>query len=194
MIAHLRGKLLVKHPNQAIVETAGVGYDVTISVSTFSDLPDTGSEVALCTEVYETLTRDGVAARVVRHNEPMARFYHAPLYNLISRFVPERTKPSYCFAAHYQAGARLERHTDRPQCVWNISVAVDSAPESTCETAWPLFIESRGTPYPVRLGPGDGVLYSGTRNPHWREAQPDRQVSTLMFYHFVPSDFSGDLD
>ncbi len=47
MIAHLRGKLLVKHPNQAIVETAGVGYDVTISVSTFSDLPDTGSEVAL---------------------------------------------------------------------------------------------------------------------------------------------------
>lgn len=47
MIAHLRGKLLVKHPNQAIVETAGVGYDVTISVPTFSDLPGAGSEVAL---------------------------------------------------------------------------------------------------------------------------------------------------
>src|ERR1700739_2587481 len=47
MIAHLRGKLLVKHPNQAIVETAGVGYDVTISVPTFSDLPGVGAEVAL---------------------------------------------------------------------------------------------------------------------------------------------------
>jgi Holliday junction DNA helicase RuvA len=47
MIAHLRGKLLVKHPNQAIVETAGVGYDVTISVPTFSDLPPAGGEVAL---------------------------------------------------------------------------------------------------------------------------------------------------
>ena len=47
MIAHLRGKLLAKHPNQAIVETAGVGYDVTISVPTFSDLPSIGSEVAL---------------------------------------------------------------------------------------------------------------------------------------------------
>src|SRR5215470_5919329 len=47
MIAHLRGKLLVKHPNQAVVETAGVGYDVTISVPTFSDLPAVGSEVAL---------------------------------------------------------------------------------------------------------------------------------------------------
>ena len=47
MIAHLRGKLLAKHPNQAIVETAGVGYDVTITVPTFSDLPAPGSEVAL---------------------------------------------------------------------------------------------------------------------------------------------------
>ena len=47
MIAHLRGKLLAKHPNQAIVETAGVGYDVTISVPTFSDLPAAGTEVAL---------------------------------------------------------------------------------------------------------------------------------------------------
>jgi Holliday junction DNA helicase RuvA len=47
MIAHLRGRLLSKHPNQAVVETAGVGYDVTITVPTFSDLPAVGSEVAL---------------------------------------------------------------------------------------------------------------------------------------------------
>jgi len=47
MIAHLRGKLLAKHPNQAIVETGGVGYDVTISVPTFSDLPAVGAEVTL---------------------------------------------------------------------------------------------------------------------------------------------------
>lgn len=47
MIAHLRGKLLVKHPNQAIVETGGVGYDVTISVPTYSGLPAAGGEVGL---------------------------------------------------------------------------------------------------------------------------------------------------
>lgn len=47
MIAHLRGVLLEKHPNQAIVEAAGVGYDVTIPVSTFTHLPDAGTEVRL---------------------------------------------------------------------------------------------------------------------------------------------------
>jgi Holliday junction DNA helicase RuvA len=47
MIAHLRGKLLAKHPNQIVVETGGVGYEVNISVPTFSELPASGSEVAL---------------------------------------------------------------------------------------------------------------------------------------------------
>jgi len=47
MIALLRGVLIEKHPNQAIVETGGVGYDVSIPVSTFTKLPDAGSEVRL---------------------------------------------------------------------------------------------------------------------------------------------------
>ena len=59
MIAHLRGKLLAKHPNQAIVETGGVGYDVTISVPTFSDLPATGGEVAL--HIHTHVREDALA-------------------------------------------------------------------------------------------------------------------------------------
>ena len=59
MIAHLRGTLLAKHPNQAIVETAGVGYDVTISVPTFSDLPPAGAEVAL--HIHTHVREDAIA-------------------------------------------------------------------------------------------------------------------------------------
>ena len=59
MIAHLRGKLLAKHPNQVIVETSGVGYDVTITVPTFSDLPETGSEVAL--HIHTHVREDALA-------------------------------------------------------------------------------------------------------------------------------------
>src|SRR5256886_5544010 len=47
MIALLRGVLLEKHPNQAIVETGGVGYDVAIPVSTFTQLPRAGEPVLL---------------------------------------------------------------------------------------------------------------------------------------------------
>jgi len=59
MIAHLRGKLLAKHPNQAILETGGVGYDVTITVPTFSDLPSLGNEVSL--NIHTHVREDQIA-------------------------------------------------------------------------------------------------------------------------------------
>lgn len=52
MIALLRGTLIEKHPNQAILDVGGVGYDVTIPVSTFSSLPETGSAVLLRTHTH----------------------------------------------------------------------------------------------------------------------------------------------
>lgn len=59
MIAHLRGRLLTKEPNQAIVEAAGVGYELTISVPTYSELPNAGSEVAL--HVHTHVREDAIA-------------------------------------------------------------------------------------------------------------------------------------
>jgi Holliday junction DNA helicase RuvA len=47
MIARLRGTLIEKHPNQAILDAGGVGYDITIPISTYSGLPETGSETIL---------------------------------------------------------------------------------------------------------------------------------------------------
>lgn len=47
MIAHLRGTLLAKTPQQAVVEAGGVGYDVMITVPAFSVLPAAGAEVQL---------------------------------------------------------------------------------------------------------------------------------------------------
>ena len=44
MIAFLRGRLVSKSPNQAIVECSGVGYDANISVATFAALPPEGAE------------------------------------------------------------------------------------------------------------------------------------------------------
>ncbi len=47
MISHLRGALLEKNPNMAVVDVHGVGYEVTIPVSAYTSLPAIGAEVAL---------------------------------------------------------------------------------------------------------------------------------------------------
>jgi Holliday junction DNA helicase RuvA len=41
MIAHLQGKLVEKNPTQVVIDCAGVGYEVNISLHTYSLLPST---------------------------------------------------------------------------------------------------------------------------------------------------------
>jgi Holliday junction DNA helicase RuvA len=59
MIAHLRGRLFAKDPGHAIVEAAGVGYEVIISIPTFTALPAEGAEVSL--HVYTQVREDILA-------------------------------------------------------------------------------------------------------------------------------------
>lgn len=59
MIAHLRGSLLTKQPGQVVVECAGVGYDVAISIPTFTGLPAEGESLAL--HIYTQVSDDAIA-------------------------------------------------------------------------------------------------------------------------------------
>jgi holliday junction DNA helicase RuvA len=59
MIAHLRGTLLATSPGHAIVDCHGVGYDVTVSMNTFAQLPAAGSEVSLF--IYTHVREDQIA-------------------------------------------------------------------------------------------------------------------------------------
>lgn len=47
MIGYLKGKILEKDANTVIVDVAGVGYEVTIPLSTFYELGDVGADVSL---------------------------------------------------------------------------------------------------------------------------------------------------
>jgi Holliday junction DNA helicase RuvA len=47
MIAFLRGRILDKQPNRIIVDVQGVGYELTVPLSTFYDVGDAGAEVSL---------------------------------------------------------------------------------------------------------------------------------------------------
>ena len=52
MIAQLRGRLLRKEPQEVVVDVAGVGYRVTIPLSTFYRLAEPGDEVVLLTHTH----------------------------------------------------------------------------------------------------------------------------------------------
>jgi Holliday junction DNA helicase RuvA len=58
MIAHLSGTLLSKQATSVIVDVSGVGYEVTIPLSTFYDLDDAGSTVQL--RIYTHVREDAL--------------------------------------------------------------------------------------------------------------------------------------
>jgi holliday junction DNA helicase RuvA len=58
MIAYLSGKLLEKSANTVIIDIGGVGYDVSIPLSTFYDLGEEGSEIKL--RIYTHVREDAI--------------------------------------------------------------------------------------------------------------------------------------
>ena len=51
MIGFVRGRLLSRHPPQLLIDVQGLGYELDAPMTTFYDLPEVGSEVALYTHL-----------------------------------------------------------------------------------------------------------------------------------------------
>lgn len=129
------------------------------------------------------------------NNMPLMRLIHQSSEKLVNSLIPERVKTSYSFCAAYEPGSNLPAHTDRPQCVYNISLMLGSVPFRASLSGWPLYIKHGEETTAVALEVGDAVLYSGTRDLHWREVMPSNLELVLgVFLHFVPYDFTGSLD
>jgi len=58
MIAFLRGRVVDKQPNRVIIDIQGVGYDVHVPLSTFYEIGDEGTDVAL--RVYTHVREDAL--------------------------------------------------------------------------------------------------------------------------------------
>ncbi|MBP1739533.1 MAG: Holliday junction helicase RuvA [Deltaproteobacteria bacterium] len=58
MIAHLSGTLLAKAPQSVIIENGGIGYEVTVPLSTFYTLPEKDGKVSL--HIYTHVREDAL--------------------------------------------------------------------------------------------------------------------------------------
>ena len=136
----------------------------------------------------------GGSVRYALHNEEVAQFIQHQLSKLMICVTQELVKPSYSFLSIYKSGSFLAKHSDRPQCAWNLSLLIDTDPERELSDSWPISLEVSSRTKEIRLEMGDGLLYRGTEIPHWREALGNGETTTLILCHFVPEDFEGDLD
>jgi hypothetical protein len=132
--------------------------------------------------------------RYTFHNESVARFFHHQITNAVSAIVGEALKPSYVYLASYLSGAELKKHTDRQQCEFSVTLCLDFSPEPQLATSWPICLDTAEGTVTVYQALGDGLVYRGTKVPHYRGVLAEGYTSTSIFFHYVPENFSGLLE
>ena len=115
------------------------------------------------------------------YDDPLMRVLHLRMTAFVEQQTGRQLWPTYCYMRHYNRGAELHAHTDRPACEVSGSLCLGfraSAP-------WPLYIvDRRGEKRQVQLQPGDLLIYLGLELAHWREPfVGDHQVQ--LFVHYV---------
>ncbi|MFZ0807042.1 MAG: hypothetical protein WAN03_12695 [Candidatus Sulfotelmatobacter sp.] len=157
--------------------------------------------VAALRRYYRYLIRSGAlrlgdgqsSQRYVAYNEPVARFFHHQIAATLSTIAGEPLKPSYVYLASYFGGAELQKHTDREQCEFSVTLCLDFSPEPELETPWPIHLDTPAGTVTVYQAMGDGLAYRGTRLPHYRSKLGEGLTSTSIFFHYVAADFPGSL-
>jgi hypothetical protein len=116
------------------------------------------------------------------------------LTNTISDLSGTLVKPSYSYLALYQGGAELDRHIDREQCEYSVTLCVDASPEPDAQVAWPIQLQTSEGELRIWQHIGDGLLYRGRYLPHWRDRLPDGYTSSSLLLHYVDLDYAGGVD
>ncbi|WP_155126817.1 sulfotransferase family protein [[Actinomadura] parvosata] len=133
-----------------------------------------------------------VAGRYGRQNEPISRFVHHQLVHLVRRVAAEPVRPSYSYVSAYRSGAVLERHVDREQCEFTLSVLLEERGPGI-GGGWPLRFDLPSGTVALTQRPGQGVLFRGTRLPHHRPELPPGNAHTSLLFHYVPAAFRRTL-
>ncbi len=128
------------------------------------------------------------------HNLPvLVTLHHSKeLIAKASEVFGEEVKPSYAFLSMYGPDGVCPLHTDRPQCKYTIDMVVRQ------DAQWPIYVLAAGETEArsFLLNEGDALAYSGTDHPHHRLPMDKDSKATfcdLVFFHFVPINFFGDL-
>ncbi len=140
-----------------------------------------------------TLGDGQVSRRYFAHEEPIARFFHYQLRSAIGDIARAALKLSYAYLAAYESGSVLERHTDREQCEYTLTLSVDASPEPEAQVPWPIQLDTHEGSLRLWQHLGDGLLFRGRYLPHYRDALPEGHTSTSLLLHYVDFDFAGPL-
>jgi len=135
----------------------------------------------------------------------VSRYYYPPykeVYFEVKRkledIIGKKLYTTYYYDRFYFPGQELEKHKDRDACEISVSVHVGT----NLKDPWHFGItDNKGKDNLIVLNPGDGILYKGCENIHWRSPMPGKKRNIIrkfsgkeslyyhqIFFHYVLAD------
>jgi|TARA_R100001530_G_scaffold28028_1_gene22277 hypothetical protein len=110
-------------------------------------------------------------------------WYHDPLMtglldtklSLVEKESNLKLFPTYAYWRYYIFGGKLKKHKDRASCEISITACIKKYDK------WPIVVEDTS----FELEEGDGVLYAGCDQWHWRPGTYKGEGMAQVFLHYV---------
>lgn len=172
----------------------------------------TEKELEQCRKVVTELSADELVQNekksfgrdLVRHH-PLFSELQKKLLPRVSELVGEELEVSYNFLSLYNKTGNCPVHMDSAEAKWTLDICLDQ------NAVWPIQF-SKSLPWPTdfadfdddwenriksqvefesaELEPGDGVIFSGSGQWHYRDPLAgDNNFCHLIFFHYTPKDF-----
>ena len=98
----------------------------------------------------------------------------------MEKHIGEGLIPTYSYLRVYKRGDELKRHIDKHNCQFSVTLTLMREPN---DDIWPIYLETDSV-YKIDLEAGDGLIYRGTINPHWRDEFEGSRLAQV-FLHYV---------
>jgi len=98
----------------------------------------------------------------------------------MENYTGENLIPTYSYLRVYKKGDELKRHVDKSSCEFSVTLTLM---RELNEDIWPIYLETDKV-HKVELEVGDGLIYKGGENQHWREKFEGERLAQV-FLHYI---------
>lgn len=114
-------------------------------------------------------------------HDDMVSMFHQRAQVEVEKVVGKKLIPSYVYARIYKKGSELEKHKDRDETEYSLTVNLNASSKKS----WPIYFkEDNKQEIACNLNAGDAVIYKGMELEHWRNPLGKRWHAQ-MFLHYV---------
>ena len=126
-------------------------------------------------KMFGTFNDEQVTGAFSMYGDPVMDSLCDLSHGRISEITSTKLQPTYSYYRLYFNNQELTRHKDRPSCEFSTTICLGYDVSNVDENvypdySWPIWVKMKsGKEMPVKMKPGDMLIYKGCDLEHWRE-------------------------